>query len=166
MRVLYPGSFDPVTRGHLDLVRRGLAIFGELTVAVAHNSGKSAVFTLDERLQLLRASLDECLPKVAARIQVVALDGLVVDYCRAHDFSVLLRGLRNGTDLDYEYQMANTNAVLASSVETVFLLSAAAHSFVATSLIKQIAKGGGDVSTFVPRAVVGPLQARLRAVSD
>jgi len=158
MHALYPGSFDPVTFGHLDIVRRGLAMFGELTVAVATNVGKSAVFDLDERLALLRASVPS-----SDRLQIVAFDGLVVDYCREHGHPVILRGLRNGSDLDYEYQMANTNAQLADGVETVFLLASAEHSHLSSSLIKEVARFGGDVSSFVPKAVATSLLDRLRA---
>lgn len=158
MHALYPGSFDPVTFGHLDIVQRGLAMFGELTVAVATNVGKSAVFDLEERLDLLRASVPS-----SDQLRIVAFEGLVVDYCREHGHSVILRGLRNGSDLDYEYQMANTNAELADDIETVFLMASAEHSHLSSSLIKEIARFGGDVSSFVPEAVATSLLDRLRA---
>jgi len=157
MHALYPGSFDPVTFGHLEIVRRGLAVFGELTVAVASNLGKTAVFDLEERLALLRESLPD-----AAGLHVVAFDGLVVDYCREHGHGVIVRGLRNASDLDYEYQMANTNAQLADEIETVFLMAGSEHAHLSSSLIKEIARFGGDLAAFVPPTVATKLVARLR----
>ncbi len=157
MHALYPGSFDPVTFGHLEIVRRGLAVFGELTIAVASNLSKSAVFDLDQRLALLR----ECVPSSDC-LHIEAFDGLVVDYCRDHGHSVVLRGLRNGSDLDYEYQMANTNGVLAKDIETVFLMATPEFSHLSSSLIRDIARFGGDVSAFVPEVVATRLRQRLQ----
>lgn len=157
MHALYPGSFDPITFGHLEIIRRGLVVFGELTVAVASHLGKSAVFGLDERLDLLRVSVP-----ASDKLHIESFDGLVVDYCREHGLPVILRGLRNGSDLDYEYQMANTNAELAEEIETVFLMAGSEHSHISSSLIKEIASLGGDVSAFVPPAVAAQLSERLR----
>lgn len=157
MHALYPGSFDPATFGHLEVIRRGLAVFGELTVAVARNLDKSAIFDLEERLAMLRESVPP-----ADGLHIVAFDGLVVDYCREHRHSVILRGLRNGSDLDYEYQMANTNAELADDIETVFLMAGAEHSHLSSSLIKEIARFGGDLSAFVPESIAARLVERLQ----
>lgn len=154
-RALYPGSFDPFTRGHLDLVERGLQLFESVTVAVAHNATKKAVFSVDERLQIAR----EVLP---AGVEVVAFRGLVVEFCRQQGFAVILRGLRTVSDFEYEHQLALTNRHLAPGVETVFVMPSARFAFVSSSLIKDVVRYGGDVSAFLPESVERRLRARLR----
>jgi pantetheine-phosphate adenylyltransferase len=153
-RALYPGSFDPVTHGHLDLVDRALRLFDSVTVAAAENITKQPVFSLDERLSLLR----EVLPK---KVAVQAFRGLVVDYCRAHGFDVIIRGLRTMSDFEYEYQMAMTNRHLNPQVETVFVMPNLQFSYVSSSLIKDVVRNGGDVSTYLPPAVEKALRAKL-----
>lgn len=155
---LYPGSFDPVTRGHIDLVERALALFESVTVAVAENSSKSTVFSLEERLELLR----EVLPD-APNLEITAFRGLVVDFCRSNGYRVILRGVRTVTDFEYEYQMALTNRHLAADVETVFVMPSARYSFVSSTLIKDIVRHGGDVSDFLPPLVEERLRRRLTA---
>ncbi len=155
-RALYPGSFDPVTHGHLDLVERALRLFESVTIAAAENITKQPVFNLEERLGLLRKVLP-------ARVEVVAFRGLVVDYCRTHGYDVILRGLRTMSDFEYEYQMAMTNRHLAPQVETVFVMPSLQYSFVSSSLIKEVVRNGGDVSTFLPPAIEAALRARLKA---
>ncbi|HLU40275.1 MAG TPA: pantetheine-phosphate adenylyltransferase [Planctomycetota bacterium] len=154
VRALYPGSFDPVTFGHLDLVERALRLFDSVTVAAAENIAKQPVFTLAERLELLRAVLP-------ARVQVVTFRGLVVDYCRAHGFDVIVRGLRTMSDFEYEYQMALTNRHLNPAVETVFVMPNLQFSYVSSSLIKDVVRNGGDVSTYLPPPVEKALRAKL-----
>ena len=155
-RALYPGSFDPVTRGHMDLVVRALALFEAVTVAVAENTSKTPLFSLEERLQQLREVLPE-----SDSLQVVGFRGLVVDFCKAEGHDVILRGLRTVSDFEYEYQMALTNRHLNADVETVFVMPSVEFSFVSSSLIKDIVKHGGDVSAFVPPAVEARMREKL-----
>ncbi|MCA8965561.1 MAG: pantetheine-phosphate adenylyltransferase [Planctomycetes bacterium] len=154
---LYPGSFDPVTFGHLDLVERALPLFDSLTVAVAVNSSKSGTFTFEERVELLR----QVLPN-DPRLSVTTFSGLVVDFCRARGIGAVLRGLRTVSDFEYEYQMALTNRHLAPAIETVFVMPSVQFSYVSSSLIREIVKNGGDVSSFLPPPVERRLRERLR----
>jgi len=156
VRALFPGSFDPVTLGHLDLVKRGLAMFESLAVGVAENISKASDFTLDERVEMLR----DCLP-TSPNLTVCTFSGLVVDFCRDQGYGVILRGLRSSSDFEYEFQMAQTNRQLAAAVETMLLMTDPSCSFISSSLIKDIARNDGDVSAFVPAAVVRRLQERL-----
>ena len=156
VRALFPGSFDPVTLGHLDLVERGLAMFESLTIGVAENISKNAVFTLEERVEMLRASLPD-----SPKLTVCTFAGLVVDFCRDQGYGVIVRGLRSSSDFEYEFQMAQTNRQLDATVETMLLMTAPSCSFISSSLIKDIARNDGDVSAFVPAVVVSRLQERL-----
>ncbi len=158
VNAIYPGSFDPVTRGHLDLVARALPLFDHLTVAVAINRQKSATFTPEERASMLR----DVLP-VDPRLSVVTFHGLVVDYCKQRGISAILRGVRTVSDFEYEYQMALTNRHLNSGIETVFVMPSVEYSFVSSSLIKDIVKNGGDVGHFIPTQVEQRLRDRLRS---
>jgi pantetheine-phosphate adenylyltransferase len=158
VRAIYPGSFDPVTRGHLDLVERALPLFDSLTVAVAVNRQKAPTFTPEERVALLR----EVLPQ-DPRVSVTTFTGLVVDFCRLQGISAILRGVRTVSDFEYEYQMALTNRHLQPRIETVFVMPSVEYSFVSSSLIKDIVKNGGDVAHFVPPAVERLLRERLLA---
>lgn len=154
---LYPGSFDPVTCGHLDLVERALPLFDRLTVAVAINSQKSSTFTAEERVAMLR----EVLPK-DPRVSVTTFRGLVVDFCRTQGIGAILRGVRTVSDFEYEYQMALTNRHLAPTIETVFVMPSVQYSYVSSSLIREIVRNGGDVSSFLPSSVEQRLRERLR----
>lgn len=154
---LYPGSFDPVTRGHLDLIERALPLFDHLTVAIAVNSSKTPTFSAEERVEMLR----EVLPQ-DARLSVTAFRGLVVDFCRAERIGAILRGVRTVTDFEFEYQMALTNRHLAPGIETVFVMPSAQYSYVSSSLIREIVRNGGDVSGFLPPPVERRLRERLR----
>jgi pantetheine-phosphate adenylyltransferase len=156
---LYPGSFDPVTRGHLDLVERALPLFDHLTVAVAVNSSKAPTFSPEERVQMLQ----EVLPK-DRRVSVTTFRGLVVDFCREKGIGAILRGLRTVSDFEYEYQMALTNRHLAPAIESVFVMPSAQYSYVSSSLIREIVRNGGDVSSFLPPPVERALRERLRPV--
>jgi pantetheine-phosphate adenylyltransferase len=158
----YPGSFDPVTNGHVDIVRRAAALFDRLVVGVGAHHGKSPMFPLSERVAMLRETFAG--PE-AARIAIVTYDGLTVDAAKENGAAVIVRGLRDGADFDYEMQMAGMNAALCPGVETLFLASASGTRHIAASLVRQIAAMGGDVSTFVPSAVVARLDAHksLRA---
>ncbi len=153
VKAIYPGSFDPVTRGHLDLIERALPLFDELTVAVAHNRSKAPMFSAEERVEMLR----EVLP-ADRRVQVAAFSGLVVDFCRQRGIGAILRGVRTVSDFEYEYQMALTNRHLQPGIETVFVMPSVEYSFVSSSLIKDIVRNGGDTSHFLP----APIEQRLR----
>jgi pantetheine-phosphate adenylyltransferase len=157
---LFPGTFDPPTLGHVDLVRRSLALFGRVTVALAHNPGKSALLALDERLELWR--------QVAAELpgtQVVPLRGLVVAGCRELGCNVIVRGVRSGTDFDYEVQMAAMNRSMHAGIETVLLTPDPAYAHISSTLVRQIALLGGDFAPFVPPAVHAHLAARFAAAA-
>jgi pantetheine-phosphate adenylyltransferase len=145
---IYPGSFDPVTNGHLDLIHRGTHIFDQLIVAVLHNVEKSPLFTLDERVSMLREFTAEF-----GNVRVDTFDGLLVDYARQVHAKALLRGIRAISDYEYELQMALMNRKLYPELETVFMMPAASYSFVSSRLVKEIAQLGGSVTGLVPKAV-------------
>jgi pantetheine-phosphate adenylyltransferase len=156
VRALFPGSFDPVTLGHLDLVHRGLDMFESLTLGVARNISKQAIFSLEERVEML----EECLPD-SPTLSVITFSGLMVDFCREQGYGVIVRGLRSSSDFEYEFQMAQTNRQLDKSVETVLMMTSPNCSFISSSLIKDIARNNGDVSSFVPESVARRLKQRL-----
>lgn len=153
---VYPGSFDPITRGHEDIVRRALVFADRVVVAVAPSSAKQPLFTLDERRELVRQALGN-----EPRISVEAFDGLLVDFARRAGASMIVRGLRYVSDFEYEYQMALMNRKLAADVETVFLVPAFDLGYLSASLVREVARLGGDVSSLVHPAVLGALQRKL-----
>ena len=153
---IYPGSFDPVTNGHLDLIERGSKIFGRLVVAVLRNDGKSPLFTLAERMEMLRESTG-----ALANVEVDSFDGLLVDYARQLGARVLLRGIRAVSDYEYELQMAMMNRRLEPEMETIFMLPAEAYSYLSSRLVREIAQLGGAVTGLVPPAVEQRLRAKL-----
>lgn len=155
---IYPGSFDPPTNGHFDIIHRATVLFDRLTVAVAGNARKNPLFTVEERVDLLRDALGD-----DPRVEVDVIDGLLVDYARRKGASAVIRGLRAVADFDYEFQMACMNHSLAPEVETVFLMTAQEHFFVSSSLVKEVAVLGGDVRPFLPPAVLARLEDRLAA---
>ena len=155
MRAVCPGSFDPVTLGHVDVVRRAAAMFDEVVVAVAINPNKQGLFSVDERRELITGAVGD-LPNVST----AAFTGLLVDWCREHDVGVIAKGLRSDSDYAYELPMAQMNRHL-TGVDTVFLTADPAHTFVSSSLVKEVARGGGDVSAFLTPAVLDALTARL-----
>jgi pantetheine-phosphate adenylyltransferase len=146
-RAVCPGSFDPVTNGHVDVISRAAGLYDELVVAVLVNPGKAGLFTVDERMDLLREAVAE-MPNVT----IDSFQGLLVDYCRAHEIPVIVKGLRAVSDFEYELQMAQMNRELAG-IETLFVPTAPQVGHLSSSLIKQIATFGGDVSRLVPKAV-------------
>ncbi|WP_275782515.1 pantetheine-phosphate adenylyltransferase [Pararhizobium gei] len=156
----YPGSFDPMTNGHLDVLVQSLNVSAKVIVAIGIHPGKTPLFSFDERAELIRQSLREFLPGRADDISVVSFDNLVVDAARKHGASLLVRGLRDGTDLDYEMQMAGMNRQMAPDIQTVFLPAGTASRPITATLVRQIAAMGGDVSAFVPQAVFRALGAR------
>ena len=146
-RAVCPGSFDPVTNGHVDVIIRAAGLYDELVVAVLVNPGKAGLFTVEERIELLRDAVAE-LPTV----RIDSFQGLLVDYCRARDIPVIVKGLRAVSDFEYELQMAQMNRELAG-IETLFVPTAPQVGHLSSSLVKQIAQFGGDVSSLVPKAV-------------
>jgi pantetheine-phosphate adenylyltransferase len=154
MRAVYPGSFDPPTNGHLDLIERGTKIFDELIVAVVRNPEKQPLFSLDERMDMLRE-----ITKPYPTVRIEAFEGLLVDYAAQHQATVILRGIRAISDYEYELQMALMNRKLNPGLETVFMAAAESYSYVSSRLVKEIYLLGGSLKDLVPEAV----QARLRA---
>jgi pantetheine-phosphate adenylyltransferase len=163
---VYPGSFDPITFGHLDVVSRAAAVFDRVYFAVLVNPHKSdPIFATAERLAAIREAVDEsCPPDVAARIAIESFDGLTVDFCRGRDATFVVRGLRAISDFESELQMAHTNRKLAPEIDTVFFMTALEHSYLSSSLVKEISAFGGDVTQMVPPAVVRRLNARGRSL--
>jgi len=156
-KVLYPGSFDPVTSGHVDLVERALRLFDQVTVAVAENPDKSPLFTTSEREEMLRLAMPE-----HPGLRVTHFQGLAVEFCRQTGHDVILRGLRTVSDFEFEYQMALTNRHLIEEIETVFVMPSARYAFVSSSLIKDVVRHGGDVSAFLPLEIEQRLRQRIQ----
>jgi len=156
-KALYPGSFDPVTFGHLDLIARGAGLFDRLVVAVADNPRKKAAFTVEERVAMLRRHIGR-----KRGVEVTSFTGLAVDFARAHRLGTLLRGVRTTSDFEFEHQMALTNRSLAPDVETVFMMPSEEYSYLSSTLIKEVVGAGGDASRWVPRDVERALSKRLR----
>ena len=145
---IYPGSFDPITNGHLDLIERGLKIFDEIIVAIAVNPIKQPLFSIEERVDLIREVL-----KDHPRVKIDHFTGLLVDYVRRQNTNVILRGLRAVSDFDYEFQLALMNRRLAPEIETVFLLCDPAYAALSSSIVRDILKNGGDVTNFIPEGI-------------
>ena len=159
----YPGSFDPITNGHIDVLVQALNVASKVVVAIGIHPGKTPLFTFEERASLIRQSLSGVLPERAGDVSVVSFSNLVVDAARSHKASLLIRGLRDGTDLDYEMQMAGMNRQMAADVQTVFLPAGVASRPITATLVRQIAAMGGDVSAFVPAPVLTALKARKKS---
>lgn len=157
MTAVYPGSFDPVTSGHFDIIVRAAAMFDTLTVLVAANSAKSPLFTTEERVALLRESC-AALPNVQVEILPTTL---LVEYVAKNGARVIVKGLRAVSDFEYEFQMALLNRHLEPAVETIFLMTAAEHSYLSSSIVKEIARLGGDIAGLVPEAVRLALEKKL-----
>lgn len=152
---LYPGSFDPITMGHVDIIRRGLNIFDRIVVAVAVNINKRPTFDDDARVALIKASIGD------ARVDVVTFSGLLVDYCRREGITTVLRGLRAVSDFEYEFQMASMNRRLTSAVDYAFLMTSEEHYYISSSLVREVAMNGGDIAGLVPAPVEAALKARF-----
>ena len=157
MRIaIYAGSFDPLTRGHEDLVRRSLEFVDRLIVAVANNSSKQPLFTIDERVSLIQTALDG-----EGRVEVKSFSGLLVDFAATEGANLLIRGLRAVSDFEYEYQMALMNRHLAPKLETVFMIPSLDTTYISASLVREVARYGGDVSTLVHPVIAAALRAKL-----
>jgi pantetheine-phosphate adenylyltransferase len=153
--VVCPGSFDPITFGHLDIIERAAKLFDQVTIAVLVNKTKKSLFTVDERMGMI-SEVTSQYPNVT----VDSWSGLLVDYCKANGIDAIVKGLRAVTDFDYELQMSQINLQL-QGIETLFMSTAPAHSFLSSSLVKEIASHGGDVSSYIPAPLVGRLAKRL-----
>ncbi len=156
---IYPGTFDPITYGHIDLIKRAQEIFSEVIVAVAHNPHKKPLFSLRERVAMLKKATADL-----KGIKVYDFDGLVVDYARKQKAKVLIRGLRMISDFEYEFQMALTNRKLSPDIETIFLMPQESYSYLSAKLLKETASLGADLSCFVPDFVERALKRNLRKV--
>ncbi len=159
---VYPGTFDPITNGHLDIIARAARILNKLVIGVAHNAGKGPIFALDERVELVRAEVDEIAERSGTRIEVQGFHGLLVDFARSAGASMIVRGLRAVSDFDYEFQMAGMNARLDPGIETVFLMASERHQFISSRFVKEVAQLGGDISSFVPPLTLERTLSRVR----
>ena len=155
-RAIYPGSFDPLTLGHVDVIERALRLFDEVIVAAAPSEGKGPLFAIDERLELIRQSLPG-----ASRLRVKKLDGLLVDFVTAEKAQVIVRGLRAVSDFEFEFQMALMNRRLAPDIETIFLMPKEDYSYISSRIVKEVGRLGGDVSRVVPAPVAAALQSKF-----
>lgn len=160
---IYPGTFDPVTNGHMDIIGRAARILDRLVVGVAENAGKGPLFPVSERVELVRAEVTAVAARTGCTIEVRSFAGLLIDFARSAEASVIVRGLRAVSDFDYEFQMAGMNYRLDSAVETVFLMASEHHQFISSRFVKEIAILGGDVSSFVPRLTLERTIQRVRA---
>jgi pantetheine-phosphate adenylyltransferase len=154
---IYPGSFDPITYGHVDIVQRSLVLFDRLVVAIAENVRKAPLFTIDQRKQHISDALGN-----DARVEVDAFEGLLIEYAKRRGAQVIVRGLRALADFEYEFQLAHMNRRLGAGVDTVFLMTSEKEFYVSSSLVKEVAQFGGDVSGFVPPSVASALADKFR----
>lgn len=155
---LYPGSFDPITNGHLDIIRRAAKMFDQVTVGVLVNSSKTPMFTADERVSLIREAVSD-LPNV----QVIQFGGLLVDYVREHQITAIVKGLRAISDFEMELQMASMNKKLNDDAETIFMMTATEYSYLSSSLVKEVFKFGGEIAGLIPDNVYAYMHAHKKA---
>ena len=155
---IYPGSFDPLTCGHLDIIKRATQLFDKLIVAIARNSEKFPLFAVEERL----AMLQECCKDIS-KVEITSFDGLLAEYCKKNNINFIVRGLRAIVDFEYEYAIALMNKELAPSVETIFLMSKSEFSFVSSKMVKEVASYGGDISRLVPQFVGSKLKEKFQS---
>jgi pantetheine-phosphate adenylyltransferase len=158
---VYPGTFDPVTNGHMDIIERAALVVDELVVGVAINIGKGPLFDLDERVDLLATEIAKFDPDTASRIKIVPFDNLLVDFVNGQSATVIIRGLRAVSDFEYEFQMASMNARLDDNIETVFLMASERNQFISSRFVKEIGRLGGDIGHFVSQEVKSRLISRF-----
>lgn len=147
-RAIYPGSFDPITHGHLDIIERSAVVVDELIVGVLHNKAKNPLFSVEERVRMIRE-----VTKNIKNVKVVAFEGLLVDFAKLMEAKVIIRGLRAVTDFEYELQMAQTNRKLDTSIETLFMTTGMEYAYLSSSTVREVAAFGGDISQFVPELI-------------
>jgi pantetheine-phosphate adenylyltransferase len=152
---IYPGSFDPITYGHLDILKNASEIFDKVIIAVANNGSKTGFLTVDERVELIRQSI-----KGIDNVEVDSFEGLTVEYAKKHGANILIRGLRAVSDFEFEMQLSQTNSALCDEIKTVFLTTKPKYNFISSSTIKEIYKNNGDISKFVPKAVDDYLKSK------
>lgn len=159
---IYPGTFDPLTLGHLDILRRAASVCDELVIGVAKNTGKNPLFSVDERISLIEQAVDNDSKSgtIKNKVRVLGFDKLLVDFAREEGASMIIRGLRAVSDFEYEFQMASANKRLCHDVETLFLMAAEQQHFVASRLVKEVALYGGDIRSFVPDFVADAITAK------
>ena len=161
LRAIYPGSFDPVTYGHLDIIKRSSKITDELIVGVLNNNAKRPLFSVEERVKMLKEVTSSL-----TNVTIVPFDGLLVDFARQMNADLIIRGLRAITDFEYELQMSQTNHKLESSVETIFLTTNIEYSYLSSTGVKEIAAFGGDISQFVPEVVADELKEKMKVKGE
>ena len=150
---IYPGTFDPITFGHIDVIKKSLNIFDRLIIATTDNINKNYHFSIDERLNIINNSLFKDLKLNKKKLKIISFDNLTIDLCKKYNANTIIRGLRAVSDFDYECQMALTNRQLCTELESVFLMTASEYSFLSSSLVKQLARYNADISSFVPKCV-------------
>lgn len=153
---IYPGSFDPITNGHMDIIRRGLEIFDQVIIAVARNSEKNSLFSVKERTALIGELIEE-----NPRLKVDTFDGLLVDYVVSREARVILRGLRAVSDFEYEFQLAQMNHSISPRIETLFMMTSSQNAYLSSSIVKEVASLGGDIDKFVPPRVAQELRRKF-----
>ena len=156
---IYPGSFDPITNGHLDIITRGSKIYDKLIVGVLVNIDKKGLFTIEERVELIKK-----VTKHLSNVEVVSFNGLLVDLARKHEAKVILKGLRAVSDFEYEFQMALMNTQLEPNIETLFMMTSSAYSYLSSSAVKQVAKFGGNISGLVPDEIITEVYNKIRGL--
>ncbi len=155
---VYPGSFDPVTLGHVDLIERAAKLFPELVVSVLNNPDKRVTFSVEQRMEMLRRACGHL-----KNVRIDSFGGLLVDYMRSIDAEIVLRGLRAVTDFENEFQMAQVNRQIAPEIETLFLMTSPDYAYISSSAVRQIASFGGDISTLVPQCIIGDVMRAFKA---
>lgn len=158
---IYPGSFDPVTKGHLDIIERSSKMVDKLIVAVLKNSSKSPLFTVEERVSMLKE-----ITKDIPNVEIDSFSGLLVDFAEANNATIIVRGLRAVTDFEYELQMSQTNRIMDENVDTIFLTTSLEYAYLSSSTVKEVAIYGGDVSKFVPSYVVDKIKDKINALNN
>ncbi len=153
---IYPGSFDPITNGHMDIIQRGLEIFDRVIIAVARNSEKNSLFSVQERVELIGRLVED-----NPQLEVDTFDGLLVDYVVKREANVILRGLRAVSDFEYEFQLAQMNRSISQQVETLFMMTSTQNAYLSSSIVKEVASHNGDIGKFVPPEVVEELRKKF-----
>lgn len=158
---VYPGTFDPITNGHIDILLRSLKIFDHIVVGIGSNPKKASLFSLEERNSMIQEAIRE-IPNVSPNVSIEAFDGLLVDFAKRHHASVIIRGLRAVSDFEYEFQMALMNRKLDSDIETIFLMPSEEYSYLTSSIVKEVGSFGGDISSLVPKHVHDMLKKKFK----